>query len=180
MPNNGRIVFSPESDLQRLRQWLILGGNCGFMATGNTDGYLLRAFPMKNQVIAIAILCCLPLGCATLSDQAKKEEYGRTMDSYETAMRLSDFNAACKYIDPAEIGRKECLKRYENLKIVTYDVLDVNVAEDEEQVTQTVEVEYYFLDRYVVEKIEYEQSWRYKKDVKSWLLETSPPNFEPR
>jgi hypothetical protein len=178
MPNSGQIAFFLTPDHQRLRQRLILGGICGFMATGNTDGYLLRAFPMKKQIIAIAILCCLPLGCAAISDQAKKEEYGRTMDSYETAMRLSDFNAACKYIDPAEISRKDCLKRFDNLKVVSYNVLEVKVAEGEAQVTQTVEVEYYFLDRYIVEKIEYEQSWRYKKAVESWLLETGPPDFE--
>ena len=106
------------------------------------------------------------------------EAYGRTMDSYQTAMRLSNFNDVCRYVDPAEMGRKDCLKQYENVKIVSYDVLGVKVAEDKLEVTQTVEVEYFFLDRYVVKKFEYEQSWRYQEEMKSWMLQTVPPHFE--
>lgn len=133
---------------------------------------------MKNSLIAIAVLCLLPLGCATLSDQAKMEEYGRTMDAYETAMRLSDFNASCQYVDPVEMKRKDCLNRYENVKIVSYDVLGADVAQDKQEVDQTVEVEYYFLDRYVVKKTQYKQLWRYQKDRKTWILKTGPPLFQ--
>ncbi len=131
---------------------------------------------MKNMIIAVLI--CLPLGCASIAEQAKMEAYGRTMDSYQTAMRLSNFNDVCKYVDPAEIGRKDCLRQYENVKIVSHDVLGVNVSEDKLEVTQTVETEYYFVDRYIVKKIEYEQSWRYQSDMESWLLQTGPPQFE--
>ena len=131
---------------------------------------------MKNMIIAVLI--CLPLGCASISEHAKMESYERTMDSYQIAMRLSDFNTVCKYIEPAEISRKDCLKRYENMKIVSYDVLGITVSEDKLEVTQTVETEYYFLDRYVVKKIEYEQTWRYESNMESWMLQTGPPHFE--
>ena len=131
---------------------------------------------MKNMIIAVLI--CLPLGCASISEHAKMEAYDRNMDSYQIAMRLSDFNTVCKSVEPSEMGRKECLKRYENMKIVSYDVLGIKVSEDKLEVTQTIEAEYYFLDRYVVKKIEYEQSWRYMKETKSWLLQTGPPHFE--
>ena len=131
---------------------------------------------MKNTIIAVLI--CLPLGCASISEQAKMDAYERTMDSYHTAMRLSNFNDACSYLDPAQMGRKDCLKRYENVKIVGYDVLGVKVAEDKSKVTQTVEVEYFFLDRYIVNKIEIEQSWRYEKEMERWMLQTGPPPFE--
>ena len=131
---------------------------------------------MKNMIIAVLI--CLPLGCASISEQAKMEAYDRTMDAYQTTMRLSDYNAACKYVDPAQMDRKDCLQQYEKVKIVSYDVRGVSVAEDKLEVTQTVEVEYFFVDRYVVKKIEYEQSWRYMKEMGSWLLQTGPPHFE--
>jgi hypothetical protein len=133
---------------------------------------------MKNLIIAISVFICLPLGCASISEHGKMEAYGRTMDSYGTALRLSDFNAVCQYIDPVEMGRNDCLKRYENMKIVSYDLLGVTVAKDKREVTQAVEVEYYFLDRYVVKKIGYEQSWRYREDMNDWLLQTIPPHFE--
>ena len=131
---------------------------------------------MKHMIIAILIF--LPLGCASISEHAKMEAYERTMDSYQTAMQLSDFNAVCKAVDPNEMGRKDCLKQYENVKIVSYDVLGISLSEDKLEVIQTVETEYFFLDRYVVKKIEYEQSWRYMKEMESWLLQTGPPHFE--
>ena len=56
------------------------------------------------------------------------EAYDRTMDSYQITMRLSDFNAVCKYVEPAEMGRKDCLQQYEKVKIVSYDVRGVNVS----------------------------------------------------
>ncbi len=66
----------------------------------------------------------------------------------------------------------------ENKKIVSYDLLGTKVSEDKLEVTQTVEAEYYFLDRYVVKKIEYEQTWRYESNMESWMLQTGPPHFE--
>jgi hypothetical protein len=133
---------------------------------------------MKNLIVAIAVFCFLPMGCATLSEQARMEAYGRTMDSYAAAMRLSDYNAACRYVDPSTMLPKACLRRYENLKIVSYDVLGVAVAKDKQEVSQTVEVEYYFLDRYVVKKLQHEQSWRYQENLEQWVLRTGPPQFE--
>lgn len=130
------------------------------------------------KYLIIAMLFFLPLGCATIAEQAKMDEYGRTMDAYEAAMRVSDFNAACQYVEPAEMGRKDCLKRYANLKLVSYDVLGIKVTQDKQEVSQTVEAEYYFLNRYVVKKTQYEQSWRYKEDLEKWMLQTGPPHFE--
>ena len=61
-----------------------------------------RVALMKNRMVAIVLLCYLPLGCAFVSEKAKMEQYGRILDSYETAMRMSDFNALCQFVDPHE------------------------------------------------------------------------------
>jgi hypothetical protein len=133
---------------------------------------------MKNLIIAIVVFCNLPLGCATFSEQAKIEAFGRTEDSYKTAMQMSDFNTVCRYVHPSVMGRKDCLACYDNLKIVTYDVIGMDLAEDNREVTQTVDVEYYFLDRYIAKKIQYEQSWEYQEASKTWMLKTGPPVFK--
>ena len=126
----------------------------------------------------ILLLVCLPLGCATLSEQYKMEEYGRTVDSYETAMRVSSFNAACQYVDPAVMNRQECMQRYDNVKIANYQILSADVAEDKNQVDLTIEASYFLLDRYVVKKIQFDQAWHYLEDSKRWMLKTGPPDFE--
>ncbi len=130
---------------------------------------------------AVVVLLCLPMGCATVwsvSEKGIKEEYGRTMDSYETAMQLSEFNTVCKNVDPDVMDRNECMQHYENLKIVSYDVLAINVADDEREVKLAVEIQYFFLDRYVVKKIQFDQSWHYREDLKRWLLKAGPPEYK--
>jgi hypothetical protein len=132
---------------------------------------------MKKIIIAAVVLLLLPVGCATIADKSRIEEYENTMDGYESAMRLSDFNAACQFVDPAVISREACLARYENLKLTSYDVLEMKPSNNNHEVNQSVAIEYYFLDRHVVEKIQHKQQWRYQEDAKVWMLQTGPPRF---
>jgi hypothetical protein len=106
------------------------------------------------------------------------EEYGRTIDSYETAMRVSDFNVACQYIAPDVLSHEDCMQRYENVKIASYNVRSAKVADDNQKVDLKVEVSYFLLDRYVVKKAVLEQSWQYEEASKRWFLKTAPPDFK--
>jgi hypothetical protein len=112
-----------------------------------------------------------------LSEKYKMEEYGRTIDSYETAMRVSDFNVACQYMAPDVLSHEDCMQRYENVKIAGYNVRSAEVADDKQKVDLKVEVSYFLLDRYVVKKIMFQQSWQYEEASKRWLLKTVPPDF---
>lgn len=133
---------------------------------------------MKKRIVAIALLGGLLLGCALVSEKAKMEQYGRILDSYETAMRMSDFNAICQFVDPAGMPRRACLKQFDNLKIVDYRVNHMAVSEDRTVVSQEIEVDYYHLNDYVLKKISYDQSWKYRPSSGNWLLENGPPRFE--
>jgi hypothetical protein len=130
-----------------------------------------------SRILAF-LLCCLLLGCAVLSEKYKMEEYGRTIDSYETAMRVSDFNVACQYVAPDVLNHEDCMQRYENVKIANYNVRSAKVADDNQKVDLNVEVSYFLLDRYVVKKVMLEQSWLYEEASKRWLLKTAPPDFK--
>ncbi len=133
---------------------------------------------MKSVICAIAVFCYLPMGCTTLSDQAKMEQYGRTLDSYEAAMRMSAFDAICQFVDPLAMPRQDCVKHFGNIKIVDYKVTHINLSEDHMNVHHEIEVGYYFLDHYVLKKIQYKQSWAYQKERNIWLLQNGPPLFE--
>jgi hypothetical protein len=133
---------------------------------------------MKKRIITIVILCYLPLGCASLSGKARMEEFGRTMDAYEIAMRTSNFNAICRYVDSSAMSREDCLKRFGPIKLVDYRLTDMQVSPDRMKVHQEIEVGYYFLDRYVLQKIRYRQTWEYEKDRELWLLKNGPPAFK--
>ena len=133
---------------------------------------------MALMRITLVLAFGLLAGCATVSGQGKMDEFGRTMDTYETAIHQSDFNVACKYVDPAKMTRGDCLERYQNLKIANYKVLAVNVAEDQGEVTTAVEVEYFFLDQYIVKKHQFDQTWFYNDALKRWFLREGPPVFK--
>lgn len=133
---------------------------------------------MRNNTLGIAFLCLLVAGCTALSNQSKKDEYERTMFAYDTAMRLSDFNSACKFVAPATMAQEDCLDQYANLKIVSYTILSTKMSEDEWEADQRIEMEYHFLDRVVVKKITFRQSWGYMEESKTWKLKNAPPTFE--
>ncbi len=133
---------------------------------------------MRFSVVALVFLTLLPTGCATLAGQAKIETFGQTSDTYESAMRLSEFNTACQFLDASVMAHDVCRKRYANLKLTGYDVLEMKMAQNNHEVLQTVELEYYFLDQHVVRKIQHQQLWRYREDMKTWLLQTRPPDLK--
>ena len=134
---------------------------------------------MKPTIVVSLLLAgWLVSGCAIVSEKAKMEEYGRILDSYETAMRTSDFNAICQFVDPAAMPRQTCLKQFGNLKIVDYRVNHVEISPDRAVVHQEIEVDYYYLDNYVLKHVAYAQSWKYQPASKKWLLQNGPPRFD--
>ena len=133
---------------------------------------------MKPLFVFLLLIGWLSSGCSVISEKAKMEEYGRIIDSYETAMRVSDLNALCHFVDPAVMSRQACHEKYEGLKIVDYRVNHIDVAPDRTVVRQEVEMDFYYLNSYVLETIAFEQSWKYFPESKKWLLQNEPPNFE--
>jgi hypothetical protein len=133
---------------------------------------------MRCFIVGLAMLFLLSTGCATIADQTRIEAFEQTSDTYESAMRLSEFKTACQFVDPSVMASDACRKRYGNLKVTRYDVLEMAAAKDNQEVYQTVELEYFFLDQYVVRKIQHHQFWRYQEEMRTWLLQTEPPRFE--
>lgn len=133
---------------------------------------------MKKRMAAAALIVCLLSSCAMVSERAKMEQYARILESYETAMRTSDFHTACQFVDPGAMTRQICLKRFEGLEIVDYQVNHVAVSADLARVDQEVKVDYYHLNNYVLKTITYRQTWKCLASSEKWRLQTGPPQFE--
>jgi len=138
----------------------------------------MKIVTTRLATICLFVCCLLFHGCSTLSSQYQKDEYERTMFDFDTAMQVSDFNSICKYTDPTVLKWEACMKYYNNLKIIEYEVLDIEITEEDKKVTQNVVVDYHFRDRVVLKKIHYEQIWQYQEERKAWLLQSKPPIFE--
>jgi hypothetical protein len=133
---------------------------------------------MKTWLIITAVSCCLLTGCATFSKKAKMEKYGRTMDSYQTAMRISDLNAICHFVDSSVMSREDCLNRFGDIKLVDYKLMDVQLDKESMEVTQDVKVSYHFLNNVRIKDLQFKQTWHYLEDSEKWVLKDGPPWFE--
>lgn len=133
---------------------------------------------MKRLIVAVAVSCLLSTGCATFSEKAKMEAFGRTMDAYETAMRTSELNDVCQFVDPAHLSRADCLQRFGEVKLVDYELMDVHVDKDRLTVDQEVNVAYHYQNHYRIKEIRYRQTWSYLEAREAWFLEDGPPTFE--
>ncbi|WP_419659655.1 uncharacterized protein Dvar_85600 [Desulfosarcina variabilis str. Montpellier] len=133
---------------------------------------------MKNLTIIVAVGCCLLIGCAAFSKKAKMEKYGRTFDSYQIAMRISDLNAVCRFVDSSAMSREDCLNRFGDIKLVDFKIMDTQADEEKMEVTQDIKVSYHFLNNVRIKDREYKQTWHYLEDSEKWLLKDGPPQFE--
>lgn len=133
---------------------------------------------MKMWIIIVAISAGLLSGCVGFSEKSKLEKYGRTLDSYESAMRVSDLDALSHFVDPKAMSRQDCLNRFGEIKIVEYKVMDVQVDEEDMEVTQEIKVSYHFLNGIRLKDRTFSQTWHYLEDSEQWLLKDGPPQFE--
>lgn len=133
---------------------------------------------MSIWAIIAAVSVGLLSGCTGFSTKSKLEKYGRTLDTYESAMRVSDLNTLCRFVDPEIMSRQDCLERFGEIKIVGYKVVDVDVDEENLEVTQEIEVTYHDLDGIRLKDLDISQTWYYLEDGEQWLLKEAPPQFE--
>ena len=133
---------------------------------------------MRLWIIVVTVSVGLLSGCVGYSKKAKLEKYGRTLDTYESAMRVSDLDTLSHFVDPKAMSRQECLDRFGEIKIVGYKVMDVQVNEENMEVTQEIKVSYHPLNGIRLKDRTFSQTWHYLEDSEQWLLKDGPPKFE--
>lgn len=133
---------------------------------------------MKRGNIFFLCFFSLISGCATLSDQVSVDNFNKISKAYEKALLRSQFVLAYQFLDPATIKEEIDFKKYKNIKVVDYAASDLILSEDKIKIIQTVEIQYYWRDSYVLKSIQDKQYWRYYKEDKIWLLQTGLPVFK--
>jgi hypothetical protein len=130
---------------------------------------------VKNLIPFLFILIAC---CATISAPMRMQKFDKISKTYENALFSSQFEAAYQMLDPKTLKEEMNLDRYENIKVVDYAERNTVLSEDMFEIRQTVEIQYYLRDRFVLKTIRDEQLWRYYKEDKIWLLQTGLPPFE--
>ena len=132
---------------------------------------------MKRIKIFILYFFILIAGCATISEQVSTEKFDKISRAYEKVLLRSQFNAAYQFLDPATIKGEIDLNKYENIKVVDYAAGNYVLSADKAEIRQTVEIQYYWSDKFILKTVRDDQLWRYYKERKAWLLQTGLPAF---
>ena len=131
----------------------------------------------KKAAICLLLVIFLPLGCGTLKERARMESFGPTVQAYEQALRLADYNKAAAYLDPSAATAPPDLKPYQNIKIVEYKILHTQVSPDSLEIKQDVALQYFRLNSNIMRSIRDHQTWRYRQADKTWRLQSGLPDF---
>ena len=132
---------------------------------------------MKTAAIYALVMILLPLGCGTLGERARLERFGPTVQAYERALRLADYNKAAAYLDPSKATARTDLKPYQNIKIVEYKILHTQVSPDSQEIKQDVALQYFRLNGNIMRSTSDHQIWRYRQADKTWRLQSGLPDF---
>ncbi len=135
---------------------------------------------MNRLIVVLSLIILLLIGCASFTTKNRMIDFERISKAYRHNIRMSEFWAAYQFIDPATIKKELDVEKYKDTKVVKYKVINIDLADDNLSVKQNVEIEYYLLDRVVLQTIQDRQVWKYDKKNKSWLLQTGLPDFFPR
>lgn len=129
------------------------------------------------RLLILPAAALLASGCSTFSEQARMDRFKLGFDVYEAGMRTSNFSVACGFVNPDAMSRENCLKRFNDVKVVEYKTTHFNVLEDTMRIEQEVTVQYYPQHTIVLKKNKYTQFWVYQEDTRRWLIEDGPPAF---
>jgi hypothetical protein len=134
------------------------------------------SFMNRLNILTLLIILLL-IGCSSITAKSRRIDFDGISKAYRHAIRESDFWAAYQFTDPANNKKEFDVERYKNTQVVKYKVVNIDIAADHLTVKQNVEIEYYLLDRVVLQTIQDRQLWKYDKKNQSWLLQTGLPVF---
>lgn len=125
------------------------------------------------------IICLLCMGCATMQEKQRMEDFSLTSNAYAKAMRWSQFELAYVFhrgsLSGEDLPDFEKLKNY---KVVNYNLLGVFPSEDKHRVSQVVEIRYFRTDTMVVRSAQKQQLWVYDDTEERWFIESRFPDFK--
>ena len=135
---------------------------------------------IKLSVLKVVLCFCIMffLGCATYKDQQQLDTFEKTTDSYELAIRWGYFEMAYKFIKTKNNEKQEpTFKKFDDIKVTSYEVQRINISENKQSVKQTVEIQYYKINQLIQKTLTDRQSWEYDVAEQKWYLHSGLPDF---
>jgi hypothetical protein len=125
------------------------------------------------------VFSLLAVSCATVTEMKTMDKFEQSADSYELAIRWSDFDMASSFLkdqqDPEIASQVEHLKQF---KVTAYTVKRFLPSADKSQVLIFADVQYFKKNSLVIKNITHRQLWEYDKEKESWFLTSGLPDFK--
>ena len=101
------------------------------------------------------------------------------LKEYAHEVRWGQLEALSSYLKPDMVDeQKDVAVDPQNIRVTNYEVLRRVHPGEENQVSQTVRIEYLFRDRQVVKTLIDQQLWEYIPDSKDWQRANPIPVFK--
>jgi hypothetical protein len=131
---------------------------------------------LKLIILGFSILA---VSCASVNEMKTKDKFEQAADSYELAIRWSDFDMASSFLknqqDPGIASQIENLKQF---KVTSYTVKRFIPSADKSQVLIFAEVQYFKKNGLIINNITHRQLWEYDKEKESWFLTSGLPDLK--
>ncbi|HID44198.1 MAG TPA: hypothetical protein EYP34_00395 [Chromatiaceae bacterium] len=140
----------------------------------------MKIFSSKGQVLVVLLSVLLLSGCGTVSKARKNQSMDIRLREYAHEVRWGALEALPTYLAPEMIdAQPPVADDPRNVRVTEYEVLRPPVpGEDENQILQTVKIDYLFRDRQVVRSIVDQQKWEYHPDSNDWVRINPIPVFK--
>lgn len=134
---------------------------------------------MVKFKLIIIVFSILTVSCASVTEMKTMDKFEQNADSYELAIRWSDFDMASSFLkdqqDPEIASQIEHLKQF---KVTSYTVKRFLPSADKSQVLIFADVQYFKKNGLIIKNFTHRQLWEYDKEKENWFLTSGLPDLK--
>ncbi len=132
-----------------------------------------------KKLILIMTICALLSACG--GRMSKKQSLDHTLFQYAKVMRWADFNTAMTFfshdMETANKPSSTDIERLKQFAVSSYVSAPILPGENENQITQDVQLKLYNIHTKREKVIIDHQTWEYDDETKRWLLMSGLPRI---
>ena len=127
----------------------------------------------------LLLLSVMVIGCSSVSEMRRIDQFEQIAHNYELAIRWSDFESASVFLEdqenPALPAQIEHLKQFQ---ITSYEVRQFLPSKDKSQVIVFANLQYFKKSGLIVKNYSHRQLWKYNPEKENWFLASGLPDLK--
>jgi hypothetical protein len=133
---------------------------------------------MKRIALLLSLVLIPLTGCQTLAERRQEDSLTRTLRSYENTVRWDRLASAWGFLTPEALQQGgPPPAELDNLRVISYDVIEAPVSPSEGVVFQRAMIRYVHQDRQVVLNLDDAQRWELDPSAQTWRRANPIPPF---